>query len=494
MELARPKFRADASWILPLAGLALVATLAATVHPQTVFYLMIGAVGVSVLVWQPHVGVGAILALLLVEYRERVSDLLSSLVPAGSGLLSVNNGIGLLLGVLLVYRVYSEQDWSFLRSRQVQLILLIAVAFVISGLLSSVNIDEMVALGLREKGQDPTRFVFSRALFVLFFVAFVRGPRALRLMIGIFLVLALASALGGVLGVLTGLGYRGEGPGAVAGGGYRAGGYGIVIKVARNPNRLALACSIALVFVWEYGQVAWQYWRRVVSMATVSLLALTVFLTASRGSVVSLLVSAYFLLAGRGQGMRRAAYGAMVALAVAMLIVEFMPELTAERLSAIPGVTEVTGETGAGSVYRRQYGWQVALRICAAHPLIGVGLDNYPYVRFEEDPMQLTSPPHNSYLEVLAEGGIVVLSLYFMLFWLSVTRLRQIENDPSALQRVREDGLEWILRGTRYALMSFLVFSLFADLWTQVIFYLLVGSSAVLIGAYGSAPPRYEHA
>jgi O-antigen ligase len=118
-------------------------------------------------------------------------------------------------------------------------------------------------------------------------------------------------------------------------------------------------------------------------------------------------------------------------------------------------------------------------------------MDNYPFVRYQVDPMQLSNPPHNAYLLALAEGGIVALSLYIALFWVTVTKLREIENDPTAMQRVREDGLEWVLRGTRCALLSYLVFSVFADLWTQVVFFLLVGLSAVLIGAYGSASPRH---
>ena len=47
--------------------------------------------------------------------REGVASL-ASLLPDGSGLLTVNNLLGLFLALLLVYHLYRDSDWSFLRS------------------------------------------------------------------------------------------------------------------------------------------------------------------------------------------------------------------------------------------------------------------------------------------------------------------------------------------------------------------------------------------
>jgi len=91
-------------------------------------------------------------------------------------------------------------------------------------------------------------------------------------------------------------------------------------------------------------------------------------------------------------------------------------------------------------------------------------------------------------MAALAEGGVVTLSLYLLLFYITIRDLTRCEQARAIAERVRADGLEWLLAANRICLMSFMVFSVFADLWDLVFSYFLLAVAAVLITRYRSKP------
>jgi hypothetical protein len=399
------------------------------------------------------------------------------MVPRGSGLLTLNNVLGIFLLLVLVYRIYRDSDWSFLRSRQVRLVLYITLALVASNLWNDVNYLEQADLGLRVRGQDPMRLMGSRALFLLLFVAFVREPKDFRMMVGLFVVLALATAWSGTSAAMTGAGRQ-----EIAE--YRAGGLAVLLSASQNPNRLALFCTLAIIFIWEYGLI--HRVRRWLSAAAIGLLVLTVFLSASRGGVVGLLFAAALLFVRRREGARGLVYGGVALMIGSMLISQVVPPETFERLTNVPGITQdsESGE-GGGSIRRRVYTYGVAVDVWTQAPILGVGLGNWKFIRFKTDPLFSAASPHNAYLKALAEGGVVTLGLYLMLFFVTVRGLSQILENRAVMQRVERDGMAWVISATRVCFLSFMVFSLFADLWELVFFYLLVGLGGALLMRYG---------
>ena len=46
------------------------------------------------------------------------------------------------------------------------------------------------------------------------------------------------------------------------------------------------------------------------------------------------------------------------------------------------------------------------------------------------------------------------------------------------------DDLRWMVTGTRIAVITFVLFSMFADLWDLIFAYWLVGVAAVIIQRY----------
>ena len=305
-------------------------------------------------------------------------------------------------------------------------------------------------------------------------------------MIGIYVFLALLTAWSGTSAAMTGGGRQ-----EVAE--YRAGGLDVLLEAGQNPNRLALLCTLALVFIWEHGMANPLRRFRGLSIASIALLVLTVFLSASRGGVVGLAFASALLFVRRRHGARGFVYGAVAMLVGGMLIGQLVPPEAFERLTNIPGISEDTYGEGGGSIERRTYTYGIALDMWSTAPLLGVGLGNWSFVRFSVDPLRSAASAHNSYLKALAEGGIVTLVLYLSLFYVTYRELERTLADEQIMARAQSDGVAWVVSATRVCLLTFMVFSLFADLWDLVFFYLLFGLAAAVLGRYGvpsGSPPR----
>ena len=471
----------ERSLLLPGVGFALIALASAVLGPEVLAAMLIATFAMAIVASRPAWGVAGILTLLMVQYGSRRAErtgiaAIANLIP-NVGLLTPNNMLGLFLAVLLVYRVYREHDWEFLRNRQVRLALYITGVLILSALWNEVDYLEQAALGLRIRGQDPMRMMVSRALFLMLFVAFVREPRSVRGIVWLFVGLTVVTAWSGSSAALFG-GGRAE----VAE--YRAGGMEVLLETGQNPNRLAMLCTLALIFIWEWGQTGARNRFSWLMLPTSLLLIVTVFLSASRGGVLGLGVAGLLLLMRRGGAVRRYAYAAMAIFIGAYLISQIVPPEALERLSNIPGVTAEEGVEGSGSIQRRQYTYGIAVDLWSRNPLIGIGLGNWSYFRFVTDPLRSAAAPHNAYLKALAEGGLVVAVLYALLFFYTLRDLGRLERDPEVVERARADGLAWVLAATRVSLMSFLVFSIFADLWELIFCYMLLGLAAALIQRY----------
>ncbi|MBX3027537.1 O-antigen ligase family protein [bacterium] len=470
--------------LMPVIALGGAAVIVALLGPEALTTALIAAIGMTVIAFRPQWGVAAILTMLMVQYGSRRYERggaagLASLIPVGEGLVTMNNILGLFLALLLVYHVYRDNDWSFLRSRQLRLVALITLALAFSAFVSGIDTADAIDLGIRAtSGQDPVRLLISRGLFLVLFIFFLRAPRDLRMIIGVFVFLAVATAWSGSAAAITG-GGRPE----VAD--YRAGGVEVLMGGSQNPNRLAMISTLALIFIWEYSQAhSLRRWGWATG-AAVLLLVLTVFLSASRGGVLGLGFAGLLLFVRRNTGSSRIVYGLAVAVLGVTLIGQIVPEQALERLSNIPGITKNASEgEGGGSIERRGYTYGIGLQIWRQAPIFGVGPGNWPYVRFITDPQRSAAAPHNSVLQALCEGGLVTLLLYLGLFWVTVRDLLRCERSPAVLEAAAREDLGWLLAATRIALVTFLVFSLFGDLWDLIFSYLLIGLSAVLIQRY----------
>jgi O-antigen ligase len=287
------------------------------------------------------------------------------------------------------------------------------------------------------------------------------------------------TAFAGLSAGLSGSGYRAD----VAG--YRAGGATSFIGGTANPNRLAMICTLTLVLLWDYGTSLRTRGRVWLVNGIVLLLVITIFMTASRGGVIALTTTALILFARRNAGARPLVYAAVVVSVAAPLLSQVLPPETVERLLNVPGFGEVdTTAEGSSSTEKRRLAVDVGLDIARAHPMIGVGVGNWEIERFRIDPQRSIAGSHNSYLLALVEGGVLCLTAYLLAFLVTIRELGSIIRSRVALEQARAEGLEWAVSGVRVCLISFMIFSLFADLWESIVFYLLFGVGAVLIRRY----------
>lgn len=474
----------------PILGGVVLAMISLAAGPEVLTMALIGVAGVAFIATRPAWGVAILLTLLMVQYGPRQYERggiasIINLLPAGSGLLTLNNMLGLFLTVLMVYHVYRDNDWSFAHSRALRLMLLVTAMLVLSGFMSGIDPSQFDAIGLRVSiGQDPSRLLISRALFLALFIFFIRQPRDVRLLVGVFVALAVITAWSGSQASFVG-GGRPE----IAD--YRAGGTAVLIQSTQNPNRLALVCTIAFVMIWEFAQAnALRRWRWL-AMGALLLLVLTVFLSASRGGLIGMALAGLMLFV-RVRGGSGGVLYLLAGLAIgAVMISEMVPQEAFERLGNLPGLHQgdLGSAEGGGSLERRSYTYQLGVELWEKAPVIGFGPGNWSLVRFLNDPLRSAAAPHSSYLQALVEGGVISLALYLTLFALTIRDLVRCERSPEIMARARGDGLDWVLAGTRICLVAFLVFSLFADLWDLIFAYFLIGLAAVLTQRY-LLPPR----
>ncbi|MFN8643958.1 MAG: O-antigen ligase family protein [Candidatus Binatia bacterium] len=478
----------------PVVGSVALAAVSATAGPEMLIATLVALVAVTIVATRPTWGVATLLTLLMVQYgsrryeREGVAGIIS-LLPGGAGLLTVNNLLGLFLALLMFYEIYRDNNWSFLRSRPLHLVILITAVLALSDFMSGIDPSQFDQIGLSmSTGQDPIRLLVSRALFLVLFIFFVRRPRDVRLLIAVFVGLAVITAWSGAQASFVG-GGRPE----IAD--YRAGGTEVLIQSTQNPNRLALVCTIALVMIWTYAQADVVRRWRLLALAACLLMVLTVFLSASRGGLIGMSVAGLMLFV-RVRGGSGGVLYLLAALTIgAVLISEMVPPEAFERLGNLPGLSRDDGmgsAEGEGSLQRRSYTYKLGVELWEKAPIIGVGPGNWPLVRFMNDPLRSAAAPHSSYLQALVEGGVVSLALYLALFAIAVRDLVRCERSPEAMAAAKRDGLDWVVAATRICLITLMVFSLFADLWYLVFAYFLIGLACVLTQRYlplaGAAP------
>jgi O-antigen ligase len=253
-----------------------------------------------------------------------------------------------------------------------------------------------------------------------------------------------------------------------------------------DPNVLALLLvpGLALAFFALAG--ARGALERALLLLGACVIAVALFETGSRGGLVALAVAfgAALVLGGRLRGR------VLVALLVLATLGVGYYSLAAPQ-QVVDRVTDFTASGGSG----RSDLWSVATSVFHDHPLGGVGAGNFtvvqpayaarttnlPAVRLLVDDPHVV---HNSYLELLAELGIVGFALFLSvvggalaLGWRAVR----------AFARAGDDEMELVARGVLVGLSGMLAASFFLSFEYEKQLWLLLGLSATLSSVSGAA-------
>jgi putative inorganic carbon (hco3(-)) transporter len=247
-----------------------------------------------------------------------------------------------------------------------------------------------------------TRWLPNATLFVIVFAG-VRTREQLYWVLGAFVVGAFVSAIYGLIvpAPPSDLG-RLEGAGG-------------------DPNETAAALvaaaalSVALAVSWRG-----KPFMRMIALVIAPLCAFASLLTLSRGGLVAFAAAliAAVLMAGR-----RRTQMILVAVVSASLAVGYFAFFA--PASAVDRVTEVHGGTGRTDI------WKVGLRMVHGAPIQGIGAGNFPIVSIhyliapgallrDDFIVQTPKVAHNTYLEVLAELGLVGLTLFLIVIFFAI--------------------------------------------------------------------------
>lgn len=208
---------------------------------------------------------------------------------------------------------------------------------------------------------------------------------------------------------------------------------------------------------------------RLMLLGCISVSGIFLLLTYTRSAWIAttagLMVVAYY------EGKRLIPIFGVIVIAVALLV----PSV-ASRFQDLSQTTTATGAAGNSLIWRFDY-WRQALTL-STNPIIGAGLRT---VAAETD---VSKEPHNDFIRVYVETGLIGLSAYLW-FLLSLVRIsrRSIKQVRAPLERA-------VVVGFTGCLASFLLLSLVSNVISQLV--LLWYFLAFAVAA--SAAPRLERA
>jgi O-antigen ligase len=408
---------------------------------------------------QPLVAVAAAVAIVFVYVvfndlvvGVAVLGLLSFLeVLPQSGGLSLAKGAGLVLALAWIARVsLSEQgERGFFADHEYLAWLLIAFfGWAVLTLLWA----EQTHLGLTAL----SRYAPNLLLLPVAYTA-VQGRRELKLVL-------VAIVLGAVVAAVFGIAQ----PPSSAVESTRATG------TVGDPNELAAALLVGLALGAGFAVARGSSSAfRLGGLLAIPLCAAGIFLSASRGGLIAL--GAMLVVGALAAGRWR------VAIAILLVALTTVGAFYFTQVAPLPARERLLTPNGGSG---RSDLWKVGLRMVRAHPLGGVGVGNsehaaanyvirpgiihYASLIFSSDPF----PVHNTYLQVLAEMGVVGLLLFLAI----IVACLGCALRAAHLAAEREDvTLEALARGVFLALVGALVADFFISVQYDKLLWLLLG-------------------
>jgi O-antigen ligase len=245
---------------------------------------------------------------------------------------------------------------------------------------------------------------------------------------------------------------------------------GVIGGIYSNPNDLAFAVVITLPFCLAFFLTAKRVWIKLLWVLGILIMALTLFMTASRGGFVMLVISGSVCLWHFGvKGRRVSLIVAVVFTGTLLLVVAGGPLM--RRMGAISGNVNSQEENKAYESYeQRTYLMKRALHGIEQYPILGIGVRNF------ETYSLVWLDVHMTYLQIAVEGGISSLILYLLFFGRGFSNLRKMR------RRKDLDEQTVLLVGALHgSLIGFVVGALFAPEAYQFFPYFAIAYTSALV-------------
>jgi O-antigen ligase len=212
----------------------------------------------------------------------------------------------------------------------------------------------------------------------------------------------------------------------------------VAVGQGGGANYIAMILTMSIPFLYmRILNGSWNQWERWLALGLMPFYVIGVVLTGSRGGFMSLVAVAFYMLARSNKKL----IGAVVVSLLLVVFVVTMPEAQIERFKQGLGLEGQERDKSASSRLRL---WGAALRMFNEHPIKGVGLDNYQalsprYVGVFAGKGEIPYQPgmmgrgfvtHSTWLQSLAEGGLLMSVPFFGMFALSYYQLRKVKKVP----------------------------------------------------------------
>lgn len=217
-------------------------------------------------------------------------------------------------------------------------------------------------------------------------------------------------------------------------------------------------------------------WLRILAAYALIVVTLTVIFTFSRSGFVALVAMIGVLVL-----YYRPPWSAIVSMLLVLLfLLQFLPPEYAERIQTLALIRPGSGYNPANEVsYRgRASEFLVGWMMFRDHPFLGVGVENYPVLyqdysrRVGLDPRTEQRSPHNLYIEVLAEQGLLGMAIFLFILWVA---FRDTVKARSRLLLLGNPSHTGLVTAFSIGLFGYLVASLFIHSSYPRFLWLLLG-------------------
>jgi O-antigen ligase len=198
-------------------------------------------------------------------------------------------------------------------------------------------------------------------------------------------------------------------------------------------------------------------------IAAAAVLVVSLFLTSSRGGLLGLLVAG-MLFAYRRRGML-GVFGLLAAIVVGLTV---LPTDLGERaLATVQGEQVTAGGLEASNRAHTALFW-AGMQMINESPLTGVGPQNFKELSQRYTGLDQAYIGHNTYLEIAAEMGLPIISLFVMMLLSTFGALKRVSRGGE------HDDLAGWAEGLRYGLLGFLVAGAFISAQYEKLLWIVV--------------------
>lgn len=253
---------------------------------------------------------------------------------------------------------------------------------------------------------------------------------------------------------------------------------GNLVYYDSNDLALVLVCTIpfAIFFIVSRG------WPKVLLTAlSLVLFVATIVKTGSRGGFLGLVAVLAYVVIAHSAIPKRVRIGAVIGV-VGLLFVT-AGDAYWNQIRTLRNLEEDYNWSGRSTSGRMQV-WKRGLRYMAAHPIVGVGIGNFPLaegVLSEESRARAErgggfkwSAAHNSFLEIGVELGVIALALFVAMLAAAFRVLRRIRRSrPLTILRAQREAA--LASSLSASLVGFIVSGFFLSVQYYSYIYMILG-------------------